>query len=274
MLHFFFLFIAGLVGGFLGGLLGIGGGIIYIVVIPVVLSSIGVPREELVQYTIANAVFASFFSSLSANYILLKTKSFYLQEVIIIGIFGVVSSLLVLHTIVNSSWYSKGSFNIIVILILSYIMLKTLLTAHKHPVESGQTEGKGLKLGLAGIASGAVSALSGLGGGVVIIPILNSFFKMDIRKANSISLGVIGITSLSISLSSMIETPSQSFHYYNLGYVIFPVALSLSAGVIIASPLGVKAARLTPTSFISYLFAFFLALVIIRKIIEVSAYPN
>jgi uncharacterized membrane protein YfcA len=69
-------------------LLGIGGGIIYIVVIPVALTGIGVPREEVVQFTIANSVFASFFSSFSANFILFKNKSFYLKEVLIMSSVG------------------------------------------------------------------------------------------------------------------------------------------------------------------------------------------
>jgi len=155
------------------------------------------------------------------------------------------------------------------------MMLKTLANAAKPlPVENLEQEGRGLRLGLAGLASGTVSALSGLGGGIIIIPILNSVFKMDIKKANSISLGAIGITSLTLTLSSMLETPQQPFDFYNVGYVIFPVVLALSLGVIIASPFGVKAGSLLSSRVISYLFSFFLGLVILRKIIELAAFPG
>lgn len=273
MLQFFFLFVSGLVGGFLGGLLGIGGGIIYIVVIPVVLSGIGVPREEIVQYTIANSVFASFFSSLSANFILLKNNNFYLKEVVIIGIFGIITSLLFLQYIVNTSWYSKGSFNVVIVLLLLYMLLKTILNANNINGLSGAKKGKraSTKLGLAGLAVGAVSALSGLGGGVVLIPILTSLFTMDIRRANSISLGVIGITSLTMTVFCLFENTRYEYHYYNMGYIIFPVALSLAAGVVIASPLGVKASKIASPQMLSYLFSFFLALIIIRKIVELAS---
>lgn len=275
MIDFFFLFVAGLVGGFLGGLLGIGGGIIYIVVIPATLSHLGVPPAEMVQYTIANSIVASLFSALSANYFLVRTRNFYLAEVVTIGFFGVISSLLVLHGVVNTTWYSRGAFNVVIVLLLIYMMLKTLANAAKAmPAENLEQEGRGLRLGLAGLASGTVSALSGLGGGIIIIPILNSVFKMDIKKANSISLGVIGITSLSLTLSSMLETPRHPFDFYNVGYVIFPVVLALSVGVVIASPFGVKAGSLLSSRVISYLFSFFLGLVILRKIIEISAFPG
>ena len=275
MIDFFFLFVAGLVGGFLGGLLGIGGGIIYIIVIPASLQHLGVPPAEMVQYTIANSIVASLSSALSANYFLIKTKHFYPTEVVTIGFFGVISSLLVLHGVVNTSWYSRGAFNVVIVLLLVYMLLKTLANAAKPlPVENLEQEGRGLRLGLAGLASGTVSALSGLGGGIIIIPILNSVFKMDIKKANSISLGAIGITSLTLTLSSMLETPQQPFHFYNVGYVIFPVVLALSLGVIIASPFGVKAGSLLSSRVISYLFSFFLGLVILRKIIELAAFPG
>jgi uncharacterized membrane protein YfcA len=195
--------------------------------------------------------------------------------VVIIGFFGVMSSLLVLHGVVNTAWYSRGAFNVVIVLLLIYMMLKTLANAAKPlPAENLEPEGRGLRLGLAGLASGTVSALSGLGGGIIIIPILNSVFKMDIKKANSISLGAIGITSLTLTLSSMLETPQQPFHFYNVGYVIFPVVLALSLGVIIASPFGVKAGSLLSSRTISYLFSFFLGLVILRKIIELAAFPG
>jgi uncharacterized protein len=242
------------------------------VVIPVVLSGIGVPREEIVQYTIANSVFASFFSSLAANFILFKNHNFYLKEVIVIGFFGIITSLLFLQYIVNTSWYSKSTFNVVIVFLLLYMLLKTILNANNsnqpHAKKGKKTSSK---LGLAGLAVGAVSALSGLGGGVVLIPILTSLFAMEIRKANAISLGVIGITSFTMTLFCLFENTQNEYHYYNMGYIIFPVALSLAAGVVIASPLGVKASKVASPQMLSYLFSFFLALIIIRKIVELAS---
>ena len=142
MVYYFFLFISGLIGGFLGGLLGIGGGIIYIVVIPVALSGIGVPRDEIVQYTIANSVFASFFSSLSANVILIKNQVFYVREVLIMGCIGIVASLLLLQYVVNTSWYSKDTFNLVIVVLLLYMLLKTILNASNGKAEKTKEHSK------------------------------------------------------------------------------------------------------------------------------------
>jgi uncharacterized membrane protein YfcA len=191
------------------------------------------------------------------------------------GFIGIITSLLLLQYVVNTSWYSKDTFNIVIVVLLAYMLLKTVLNASNHKIEKVQATNRlDMKLGLAGLAGGAVSALSGLGGGVVIIPILHSFFNMDIRKANAVSLGVIGITSFVMTVFSLLENVRTPSVHYHTGYIIFPVALSLAAGVVIASPFGVKASRTASPQMLSYLFSFFLALIIIRKIIELAAYSS
>jgi uncharacterized membrane protein YfcA len=124
------------------------------------------------------------------------------------------------------------------------------------------------KLGLVGMAGGSIAALSGLGGGIVIIPILNSFMKIDIRKASSISSGVIMVTALMMTIYNLFEQPAHDLKAYNLGYIIFPIALTLSLGVVLASPFGVKIGRRLSSSTISYIYAGFLIIVILKKIAE------
>ena len=62
--------------------------------------------------------------------------------------------------------------------------------------------------------------------------------------------------------------PVHSVDWYSSGYIIFPVVLILSAGVIFTSPLGVKAAQKIPGKYISYIYAAFLLLVIVTKAYE------
>jgi uncharacterized protein len=265
--EFLYLFIAGLIGGFIAGLVGIGGGVVYVFIIPISLVYIGVPEREIVQYTIANSIFAIFFASASANYVLIRLKLFYRKEVLIISISAIVASLLTLYLIVNTPWYSLEVFNLIIVALLLYMLFTTLRSAKKvfvFPLDAL----KRWKLGLVGMAGGSISALSGLGGGIVIIPILNSFMKIDIRKASSISSGVIMVTALMMTVYNLFEKPGHDFKAYNLGYIIFPIALTLSLGVVLASPFGVKIGRKLSSSTISYIYAGFLIIVILKKITE------
>jgi uncharacterized protein len=265
--EFLYLFTAGILGGFIAGLIGIGGGVVYIFIIPVALRYMGVYDGEIAQYTIANSIFAILFASGSANYVLIRLKVFYKKEVIFISLLAILSSILALHFVVNTSWYSVKVFNSIIVLLLMYMLYTTLWSANKvfvFPLISI----KKWKLSWLGMVSGLIAALSGLGGGIVIIPILNSLLKIDIRKASSISSGVIMLTALTMTIFNLFEEPLYKVSNYQVGYIIFPISLTLSLGVVLASPFGVKISRKLPSSTISYIYAVFLIIVILKKIIE------
>jgi uncharacterized protein len=264
---FLYLFISGLLGGFIAGLVGIGGGVVYVLIIPIALHFIGAPIAEIPQYTIANSFFAILFASASANFMLVKHKMFFAKEVLIVSILAIVVSHLAIEFIVNTIWYSIELFNVILIILLLYMLYSTLLTAKKVYV----TPLSGLnkwKLSITGAAGGFIAALSGMGGGIIIIPVLNSIMKVDIKKASSISSGVIMLTAFTITLHNLFEKPIYDFRFYSAGYIVFPIALSLSLGVIFASPFGVQVGRKLSSTTISYIYASFLIIVILKKAIE------
>lgn len=261
------LFVAGLIGGFLAGLVGIGGGLVYIFFLPLALRQSGIPDFEIPQYTIANSVFAILFASASANFAMIQVQKFFIKEILIIGLMATVSSLLILHFIVNTHWYSMEVFNITIVILLLYMVYITIMSANRVVVVKN-TEKRNWKLSLVGVASGSVAGLSGLGGGIVVVPVLNSLLKIDIKNACSISSGVIMISSLGMTLFNLFEKPLHDYHNNNLGYIIFPVALALSAGVLISSPMGVKAARKLSSQNISYIYATFLIIVMMKKVLE------
>lgn len=268
MISFFYLFLAGIAGGFVAGLVGIGGGVVYIFIIPIALKFLSVPVEEIPQYTIANSIFAIFFASTAANYVNIRNKNFFSREVSIIGILGVASSILTLEYIVHTPWYSMTIFDIILIILLLFMLYNTLIAAKKVYVTPPNSLKK-WKLTTVGSAGGIISALSGLGGGIIVIPILNSLMRVDIKKASSISLGVITMMSFFMTIFNLLETPDSSHNVsYSTGYIIFPVSLSLTAGVLLGSPVGVKVARKLAPHWISYSYAFFLLMVILKKIVE------
>ena len=184
-----------------------------------------------------------------------------------ISVISIISSLLSLEYIVNTDWYNVKKFNVVVILLLVYMLLFTLLNAKKNyrfPL-------KKLKIwqfSLVGLASGIVASVSGLGGGIVIIPLLNSVMKADIKKSSSVSSGVIMVTSLVMTIFNMNEKTRFHFENYNLGYIVFPVGLALAAGVIFTSPYGVRTAAKLNQKTISYIYASILGIVIIKKVVE------
>lgn len=269
-MYYFYLFLAGIAGGVLGGLLGIGGGIVFVLVLPVALHSVGVPEAELVQYTIANSLFATFFSSLSANYTLFKKGTIFWREVLVIGLCSVVTSLAVLHWVVNTDWYSPLVFNWVLLVMLTYMLARTIFLAKRTDVNTMPSMLPPHSLALTGLLTGCVSPLSGLGGGIVVVPMLNSWLRVNVREANGISLGVIGIVSFSSTMFNLTASPLLPFSYYNQGYIVFPVALALSAGVMVGSPQGIKLSQKLPTHVINYAFSALMSIILIKKVVEIT----
>jgi len=190
-----------------------------------------------------------------------------LRPVLVIGIFSIISSLLTLEFVVNTEWYDVKKFNLVVIALLVYMLVFTLLQAKKEAAFSLE-QIKLWQYALIGLCSGIVASVSGLGGGIIIIPLLNTLMKVDIKKAGSISSGVIMLTSMMMTFFSMTEKTKVPFDYYSMGYIIFPIGIALSAGVLVSSPFGVrKAAQLSP-KIISYIYAAILTIVIIKKVVE------
>lgn len=267
MTLYIFLLFAGLLGGFLAGLIGIGGGVIYIFVLEIIFIELGILPQEIPQFTIANSIFAVFFASLSANISLIRLKQFYWKTILLVGVGSIITSLFLLAFVVNTSWFSKDKFNWIVILILLYMLLKLLFQQRKETIEKELKEVKPSSFILSGIAGGMISSISGLGGGVVMMPIFTSFLKLNIKKAKAISLGVICLTAFMMTLFNFTQIPISKIPVFSKGIIIFPISLLLALGVIISAPLGVKFAQKWSSKRISIIYIIFLSLFLLKKII-------
>lgn len=268
MLFYFYLLLTGLAGGFMAGFLGVGGGIIYILILPIALHHAGIPADEVVQYTIANSIFGTFFASITSTINNIRHSEFFPRDIVVIAIFGVCFSLFMLHFVVNTDFYSALFFNSVVVALLLLMLFNTVRNAHRQEGFQEKEKGKKPLLALTGMVAGSMSSLSGLGGGVIIIPFLNSFVKMDIKKAKTVSLGVIVFTSLFMILLNLNEKPIHPVNIPHVGYIVFQVVLPVVAGVLISSTFGVKVARKIPSRYMSYIFSSFILIVLIRKIYE------
>jgi uncharacterized membrane protein YfcA len=119
---------------------------------------------------------------------------------------------------------------------------------------------------LTGIGAGTVSSLTGLGGGIFIVPVLHSLVQLPIKKANAVSMGVISITSFSSGLISIAANPEAEIQVSHMGYLVFPVVLFLALGGMVGSFFGVQLSKRMKESWISALFMVFLLAVFILKI--------
>ncbi|MCS6974495.1 MAG: sulfite exporter TauE/SafE family protein [Cyclobacteriaceae bacterium] len=257
--------IAGLIGGFIAGLTGIGTGFMMLAVIPLVLHHYQVPAELFVPVTIANTVLATLVSS-GANLITtLRTRTFYQRETAWTSFGAVVSSFIVFELVAKSEFYSRKLFTAVIIVFMLIIIFQTFQKLRLSNPEKEKVNKK--RLVVTGVVAGTASALTGLGGGTLLIPMLNLWQKMDILKAKSISFGTIFSIALWLSINNLFLEPD-----YNIpgskGLIVFPLVIPISLGVVIGSPAGVMFSHRIPSRTVTLLFLIVLSVVTIQKAFE------
>ena len=112
------------------------------------------------------------------------------------------------------------------------------------PVENATEQGKFGAIILVGLAAGLLSGIFGVGGGILIVPGLVFFAKMDQRRAHGTSLAAV----LPISISSLIT-------YWSHNHVDWPVALFLAIGAVAGALLGTKLLKTVKHEVLSMSFA-------------------
>lgn len=255
--------LAGFAGGFLAGLLGVGGGILFIFVFAIYFSSQGISEIELPRYLIANSIFATFFAGLSGSIRHFLKGSFYPKEVVLTAIPGLISALLIAWSITRFEWYNQQMFTaIFLVMVLIFIWRMFFYSGSNLSREGGQ---RWFSYPLTGFFAGIVSALSGLGGGVVMIPVMSELFKVPIKKAASISLGVIPVFALGMSLYFLFSETAMA-NGSESSYIVLSVSLPLAIGVIIGGPTGVGMASRLPARVIKIIFALVLCIVALKML--------
>ncbi|MEI6743197.1 MAG: sulfite exporter TauE/SafE family protein [bacterium] len=106
---------------------------------------------------------------------------------------------------------------------------------------------------LVGLAAGLLSGIFGVGGGILIVPGLVFFVKMDQRRAHGTSLAAV----LPISVSSLAT-------YWVHGHVDWSVALFLAIGAVAGAFLGTKLLKTVKHEILSMGFASLLIVSAVR----------
>ena len=114
-----------------------------------------------------------------------------------------------------------------------------------------------MRLVLIGLVAGFFSALFGVGGGVVIVPLLILFVGWEMRPATATSLAAIGITATAGVLTYVVHGEVEPVYALLVGV---PAALGAVGGATLQ--------QRVPVRTLSFLFAVVLTAIAIRMLVQ------
>ena len=290
LFSFLILLLCGSIGGFLAGLLGVGGGMLFIPVIHEYLNGYSLTTDEIVKYTLGNSIALVFISGVSGTFRQIKMGTWDWKQSLQIGIPGALSSLAMSYAITHGDWYNKQRFQTV---FLGFLLLSignmifgkskaqkinspsnTNVELNDNPTHISPTakNQKTILLPtLVGILAGTVVSLSGLGGGIIMVPLFRMLLKKPMHQATSLSLSIVPILSISSLLQYTISQPIQPINPLQTGYLLWIILIPMMAGVMFFSSFGQKTAPRVPVLWLRVIFAVLSSIILIKTLIEINS---
>ena len=250
---------------------------LYIPIFSYLLMQIGFHDEELSRAIIANALLVLVFTGTAVSWQQFKVRNFFLKEILLTASMGVTSAFGISWWIQSSDWYDKKTFDMVFTALL-ILTLTRLFTSKKqssdipNPTSKDPSVSKPLLTSklpflLVGGFTGALTAFSGLGGSIVMIPLFTELVGLPMKKAHSISTGVVPLLALTISTFYCFGTPHlPNIPFSQVGYLNFGIVAPVILGSMLTSPFGVQAAHKVKPTTQSLVFATIVSVVLCKML--------
>ena len=182
-----FIICAGIVTGMLSGLLGVGGGVICVPTLYFALTESGVPEETALLAAFGTSLACAFPTVLAGSISHIRQGHVSLKNAAVLGCAGAAVSFAgafcaeLIHVRVLEILFGC---------LLLFAAVRMVIKGRTHPGEN--TEMKPVPCVCMGSAAGFISGLLGVGGGILLVPLLSLWGKFPMKRA-------IGTSSFAIA---------------------------------------------------------------------------
>lgn len=246
--------LGGLVGGLLSGMLGIGGGIIVVPLLIYLLPVMGVPIEFVVPMAVGTSLATIVVTTASGAYAHHRNGLILWPWVKLIAPFMIMGGVL--------GGYIGASIDP---LLLQRIFATVLLVLAARMIWKTQPRAADKRIRrtpvrLWSLGIGVVSALVGIGGGALVVPLLH-YYQIVMRNAVAVAavcsvlLALVGTITYAWMGRSGVDVDGA------LGFVYLPAWLGIGIVSALVAPLGAAIAHRMPVRYLQRAFALLLIVV-------------
>ena len=248
----------GVVAGILAGLLGIGGGLVLVAALAWLLPLFGVPQDAAMHAALASSLASIVLTAASSARAHARRGSVLWPTVA-----WMVPGLLL------GAWLGSGLAVALDDGVLRWIVAVYCLVAAwqigfgrtRAPADGTEvTAPRGWPMSLAGGGIGALSAVVGIGGGSMTVPLLVWRGVKPVRAVGTSSACGVAI-GRSSALGYAMHAPAGALPAHAIGYVYLPAAIGVALASVLAAPWGTRLAHRLSGEALRKVFALFLLLV-------------
>jgi uncharacterized membrane protein YfcA len=248
----------GLCSGFLGGLLGIGGGTVIVPALLIALPRLGILGADTTQIAVATSMAVIIPTSIAS------ARAHALRGAVDWAALARLAPGVAVGSLVGTFFAAAISGKAMLTTFIAFALfaiwrtVSAPATAHAQddlPCLPGATQ-----LSLKGAGIGILSSLVGVGGGLLSVPLLAGHIPLKRAIGTGAALGLplaaAGITGY------VLAGHSEACGSACLGYIYLPAALATSLASVVTAPLGARLAHHWPVPMLKRAFALLLAVVI------------
>ncbi|OGO18401.1 MAG: hypothetical protein A2Z15_02155 [Chloroflexi bacterium RBG_16_50_11] len=246
----FILLAAGAVAGFAGGMLGLGGAFIMTPLQYLVYTNMGLSADVAIRTAFGTSLLVVLTTAISAAWRHHRERAVEWRIAIIMGgcglIFALAGATLATHI---SGTALKITFGVIAII----ISIRLFFAARER--EESEPGNKPFLWAAWAIPIGLFSGLLGVGGGVLLIPILVVILKFKMRYAVANSLAIMIFTSIGGIIGYIINGIGAAERLsYSVGYINFTSWVLLAVPAAVLAQVGAATAHRMPRKLLMYIF--------------------
>ena len=247
----------GAAAGLLAGLLGVGGGLIIVAALSFALPGLGVPAAFVMHVALATSmasILATSLSSTRAHVVrgsVMWTSVAWLMPGLLAG--GLLGAAIADRLGSDALRYGVAAF--------CFAAALQLALGRTPPDHEDAAAPRGAPLVLAGVGIGMLSALVGIGGGSMTVPLLIALGARPVRAVGSSAACGFAIALASAAGFVATGADAEGLPRGTLGYVHVPAAIALALASVLAAPYGAALAHRLRGAQLKRVFAAFLALI-------------
>jgi hypothetical protein len=249
----------GAVAGLLAGLLGVGGGLVLVAALVALLPLQGVAPDQVMHTALATSLASIVVTAAASSRAharrgsVMWSSALYLVPGLLLG--GVLGAQLAGSLSGSTLRWGVVAFCVLAACQLLFGQPRARGAAH---------EPRSPWLGLAGLLIGAVSALVGIGGGSMTVPLLIALGAQPVRAVGTSSTCGVAIGLASATGYAFLQPPPAALPAGSIGYVYLPAAIGIALASVLVAPLGARLAHAVGGVALKRLFAGLLLLVALQ----------